>query len=772
MKYVCIDDGAVAELTSGREYQSIDFEEGEKLINALSGKVKFLTNYGKVVLYQDNDGTFLTTGGAWKKKKYLVIDCEQSSLFTQLRSNESLTSFQKLLRFCGKHWSHSTIYNKHTEKLISGSSKAVLFPLRYTANSPFRVVIEREPRKERLKKRGMDGHFLLVYKSGHESGDSLTESADETNFNRVFDKLPDVYETTAEVQKKTFQVNGGQQLESTDLSHTPQTMRPVHMPLIEWMPLLTAKQQKFVISDSRTPHRLTGPAGTGKTLSLMLRTIRILNDAEQRRDTFHALLVTHSEATREAIKNALTSIDLQGFQERDRKQKFVSLSVETLASLCAKYLRQSISESEFIDRDAQDSKQYQKMYIEDSIEKAKESELPSFRSHLSEYFRNQIQSESVEALAELFQHEISVLIKGRAGDSFDVYQKCPTLKYGLPISNDADKGFVFSVFEKYQSRLVDSSQFDTDDVVISAVGQLDTPIWRRRRNREGYDFIAVDETHLFNINELHVFHYFTREVGEFPITFTVDQAQAVGDRGWNDISAITDLFGVDSGTHEENTSYSAIFRNSPAIVDFSHAVLASGATLFTNFSNTLSESQSAFTPEDERKSQPVIFSEHPDDQTMVQEAFRCAEYLQSKTASSRSQVLITSLSDDVLKMLRDYAETSNKPVTVLERRGDFTLVRQAEKSGHMVLGHADFVGGLEFNVVVVVGVDKGRVPHEGETIDSNSRNYASYAAHNRLYVAASRAKYALQLSGVKSRGPSELLRGSSIRKLIEGVPEV
>jgi hypothetical protein len=296
----------------------------------------------------------------------------------------------------------------------------------------------------------------------------------------------------------------------------------------------------------------------------------------------------------------------------------------------------------------------------------------------------------------------------------------------------------------------------------------DTPIWRRRRARDGYDFIAIDETHLFNINELHVFHHFTKDTGALPITFTVDQAQGVGDRGWNDISAFSELFGHTLHDGENNTVVTAVFRNSPQIREFCQSVLASGAMLFTNFENTLTDSQSVFTVEDERKSKPVEYGEFPDDLTMIEGAFAKAEELMSKTGSNRSQVLVTSLCDDVLKALREYAQNNNKPVTYLERRGDFVRVKQAEKAGHLVLGHADFVGGLEFNVVVIVGVDKGRVPHEGETVDSNSRSFASYSAHNRLYVASSRARYALSVLGVKSRGPSVLLDGATANKLIEG----
>ena len=445
----------------------------------------------------------------------------------------------------------------------------------------------------------------------------------------------------------------------------------------------------------------------------------------------------------------------------------VSLSVETLASLCAKFLRQSISITEFVDRDAQDSKIYQEMYIEQAINRTRRDSFPSFSPHLSEEFRLFFQGQSDAQLAPLFQHEISVLIKGRSGDSLDKYKKCPALRYGLPVRNDADKGFAFVVFKEYQRQLEANSQFDTDDVVISAVGQLDTPIWRRRRGRDGYDFIAVDETHLFNINELHVFHHFSRDPNRFPISFTVDQAQGVGDRGWNDVATFNNLFDGTAET-DNTTTVTAVFRSAPAIRDFCHSILASGATLFTNFTNTLEDSHSAFTAEDERRSLPVEYFEYPDDDKMVEEAFQQAEKLSKYTESRKSEVLITTLSDNLLDKLRCYAEKTNKTVTFLERRGDFLQIKKAEKSGHFVLGHADFVGGLEFNAVVIVGVDKGRVPHEGETPDSNSRSYASYAAHNRLYVAASRAKYALYLLGGRARGPSDLLRGAAVNGLING----
>jgi superfamily I DNA and RNA helicase len=40
-----------------------------------------------------------------------------------------------------------------------------------------------------------------------------------------------------------------------------------------WLGLLTEKQKAFVTADLAAPHRIEGPAGTGKTLCLVLKAI-------------------------------------------------------------------------------------------------------------------------------------------------------------------------------------------------------------------------------------------------------------------------------------------------------------------------------------------------------------------------------------------------------------------------------------------------------------------------------------------------------------------
>ena len=156
------------------------------------------------------------------------------------------------------------------------------------------------------------------------------------------------------------------------------------------------------------------------------------------------------------------------------------------------------------------SKNAQLLYVSEAVHEVLARDLETHRRFLSNDFGGFLAQEDEWTISEMVQHEISVLIKGRADEDLDKYRRLPLLSYGLPIRNEADRGFVFVIFLAYQEKLRASAQFDTDDIVLTAIGQLNTPIWRRRRLREGYDSIFIDETHLFNMNVLSVFHYLSR----------------------------------------------------------------------------------------------------------------------------------------------------------------------------------------------------------------------------------------------------------------------
>lgn len=756
MKFIAIEMGALDELVSDRFFQSVEFEPGKTFSAIITGQINQANISPKLSLTKLDDGIFLTVKTIESESRFLVLDLEQSRMFAGISDSDSLFIVQKLMRFAKKIWEGLAL--NFSERIFSGTTKAVLFPFRGYEPSPYRVTIDRDPWGERLAKRGHRGTFLLAYKAGREGGDAAKENAELTNFRKAYEAIPHVRQKLqSEAHGNSAQAASVTQLQVMELQQVQANSSSLYRSLDDWHPLLTTQQKRFVEQPINGPYRIEGAAGTGKTLSLMLKAASALRQAKSEQKNLNIVFVTHSDATKRTIQEVFSVIDTDRFTEADRNVSAQTLKICTLSELCAEELRQSINESEFIDRDAMESKGLQLLYIGEALQEAMEKDFTSHERFLSPELSAFMKAEDRWKVTEMLQHEISVLIKGRASEDLSRYKKLPPLKYGIPISSEADKGFIFTIFRLYQERLGSVGQFDTDDVVLTAIGQLDTPIWRRRRSREGFDAVFIDESHLFNINELHIFHYFTKKEGPYPIIYSVDRSQAVGDKGWTSLDIARTITDQSSDAPEREERMKTIFRSSPDIVNLAFSIVSSGATLFTNFDNPLEAAASAFTDAEERLAVQPFYLNVPNEEAMIEYAFTRAEQLQRELGCKRGEILIVTLDERLLSQLSAYASDKNKAHVLLKRRGDATAVQAANASGQLVIGHADYVGGLEFSAVILVGVDNGRVPPAGEDLIESSKHFLSYAAHNRLYVAVSRAKYRVEILGEKARGPSKLL---------------
>lgn len=756
MRFLLVDQGAAEEIISDRYLQSTEFEPGRALGALLGGEVK------KVVLnprlhFFEHDGGHYILSRAPHVDNALVIDEIEARLFADRSEAEALLIFQKLARFAVRYW--RKLRPNRNETYVLNSTKAVVFPFPISNQTSYRIVIEREPDRKRLERRYSDtAQFLLAYRSGtSEGGLGAAEEAPLTEFRRALKQL-DVFQkqvASSEAQpEKTAEITT---LHVTELSGEPDKVLPPQQGYDRWLTLVTDNQKQFIEEPLTAPHRIEGPAGTGKTLSLILKCISELLKAKSKGEEHRSLFVAHSEATKRTIQELFLANDANNFTTLDRYTSKQSLQITTLHELCAQLLNTEISESEFLDRDAMESKNAQLLYVSEAVHEVLTRDLETHRRFLSSDFAQFLKEVDEWTVSEMIQHEISVLIKGRADEELDKYRRLPFLKYGLPVRNEADRGFVFVIFLAYQEKLRASAQFDTDDIVLTAIGQLNTPIWRRRRQREGHDSIFIDETHLFNMNELSVFHYLSRSESIYPIAYSVDRSQSLGDRGWSDEAVEDTLANARVGEVTNRTLMKSIFRSSPEIVNLAFAVTSSGATLFTNFENPLMYASSAFTDEEERRCSTPAYYSFANDAWMIAGAFSHADEMVNAVEGSKHDILIVAFDPVILEGLIRYASDANKPIEVISQRGDSEVVKRAKRGGRFVVGLADFVGGLEFSGVVLVGVDNGRLPPTRTQTTADSSNFLSYASHGRLYVSIMRAKYRVDILGTDQRGPSRLL---------------
>lgn len=765
-RFILVDGAAADDLVSTRTLQSDDFEHGQILGEVLKGTsvIKQLTP--RAYLVEDEHGLYFLQDSS-KDENILVIDLETAPVFADGSTRDAIIRFQKMLRFARRRW--AKVGPAQNEKLFNGSSKAVVFPYPITTQSSIRMSVEMSPDRHRREKR-TKGIELLVYRIGTNEGGGLQEEASVTNFRKAIEGLGAAKEELRARLRAGSNAPSPSSVDSLSVTRLAEgTVRGAiaGCDFDQWEDYLTDAQKAFIRQELKAPHRIEGPAGTGKTLSLVLKCIYQMRAAKERGEVHSALFVAHSEATRRTIESM--------FDPEKEKERLVptgfalqSVKVTTLHELCGELLRYEISDTELLDRDAFESKQSQLLYTVEALQEVLKADLSSHRAHMSTTFCDFLTSNDEWVVAEMLQHEISVMIKGRADEDLEKYKRLPRLRYGLPVENDGDKAFTFLLFSAYQRRLRASGQFDTDDVVLSALQQLDTPIWRRRREKEGYDSIFVDETHLFNINELSIFHRLTRSANRFPIAYSADVSQSLADKGWADNQLSDALLGSTArDENEKETTFSSIFRCSPEIVNLAFSVTSSGATLFTNFHDPLEAASSAFTEAEERKCQPPRYIMYPTDEAMIGGAFELADALASDMQSSRGDIALIVFGSQLFTETERHARAANKPVELLKHRGDMEVVRQARSSGRFVISTPDYIGGLEFDGVILIGVDKGRVPPKVSSDTADSENFVSYATHQRLYVAITRARYRIALLGVKARGMSEVLSNAETHGLIQ-----
>ena len=760
---ILIDEPALKECVESNVYQSSKFEIGTNLAKALSGDTQVGAISPRIVPRWKRGTLYLLQSRI--ETGYLVIDSQVLESLPQGATKASalddrLLVFQRICRFALKLWNHLSF--SASESWVAKTDRGVVFPYPFSSHTGFRVTLRKGYEDHRLTVRHGTRHLFAFAAGTQEIGNS--NEAQERGYRRAFDELSSL-RTSLEVEIKRIEAVpqdvGYHPLILTEANHTGIKYQSYDT----WLPRLTTEQKLFVCSNDNSPQRVEGPAGTGKTLCLLLRSFFLCKTAHETQEECRVLFVSHSEATRSATAVALDSLGDPFYHHKNRSESLQSIELHTLQQWCGAFLgERDIANSQYLDQDALGSKEMRKLIIQEVVN-TRLSQDPKSLDYLSDECKIFFSKESPEYISELLQHEIGVMIKGRAAENLEAYLQLPLLAYCLPARTENDKRFVYSLYGEYQRQLNQSGVFDTDDIVLSTLGRLNTPIWRRRRTTEGYHAIVIDETHLFNLNELSVFHHLLRNPKTPRIIFSIDRSQAPGERGIT-TRLVREVL-TNSTEEERETRAQLVFRSSPPIVRLAEAITSAGATLFTTFENPLLNVSSVITATDEDLAQDPIYWKCASDLDMCRSVVARTKELCNRLKCPPSDILLVAMTETLLPVIVSQLNAENIKFLQLVHRGDIEIVRQGAKERALILSHPDYVGGLEFKAVLIVGVDEGRVPETEGAVKEESRHFLEFKACNRLYVAVSRARLAVELFYSGERGRSALLENALATKVIQ-----
>ena len=755
IKYLLFDKAAIDILVSTRTFQSIEYTNGMRLVEHALGKLssEILED---INIHYCPDGIIFS--GKWaesdseeqensglKKSKIFCIDLTTCNILSEKdRPSDLFTVLQKSFRVCLKIWNRLPF--GFSERIHE--SKSIVFPFAITDKR--RIVIERSNYLPRLEKRGIVSP-LLAYKYNAEEPRPGVEIADTS----ILRKAGEAYVEVVHMLQIELKANDASTtpVDSSIFNQITATKSVDRDDFMYWdfkrqYDNLT-ETQKYIVDVEATdsPLRIDGPAGTGKTISMILRAYKILKQYKENGKPIKIAFFSHSESTCERNQYVFGLYEESSYFLNEKSPQNITFT--TLLSYCCDYT--GIQKDMLIEKDADEAKTYQLYLVEEILQKAKESHRirtlrPLMSKGLQEIFDDGKTPTAIQCA--LLQHEFSIQIKGRTDCTFDSYCDLESITNGLPCKNKKDKESVFLLFNDYQNFLKSMGNFDVDDVIIEAMSRLNAPIWRRERLDRGFDYLFVDEMHLFNINEQSIFHYLTKNLDprQVPICFALDYSQAIGDRGNIDLDYIEKNF----GDNAERKNYQTVFRNSPQIADFCAALASSGTLMFQeSFSNPYNGVQNNFVEAEESNCELPKLRMYPNDEKMVDSLGNHILEISRKLQCQLGDIAVISFNNMANEDgAEELSAKTGKAFSLLKKRNN--------NMKSIVLASPYEINGLEFKEVILLGVDEGRVPQTAGVSDI-SQHFIKYSAYNILYLASSRAKYQLIILGSKLNGCSSCL---------------
>lgn len=513
-------------------------------------------------------------------------------------------------------------------------------------------------------------------------------------------------------------------------------------------------QRRILSSDALEHHplRIIGPGGSGKTLLMQLLALRRLEKSNQTGQAIRILYIVHNQAMQRKVEQRLT---LLANDESNISNHVESIQVTTLLEYGRKEL--NLDPTTVIDPDAHTAKAFQLERVTEALqEELSQTKTIKAGTLISTVARRQ---EFLPVLALLIVVEISSVIKGHGleNDRRRYVQSERKLSRFHGILDPSEREFVFNVFQRYHRSVFEQFEvLDTDDVAISLLGRLRTPMWELKRKKLGFDYIFVDETQQFNENERRIFPYLTNASKPYvPIALALDQAQDV----FGQASAGLATLGI---TNIANESLSSIHRSTRAIVKLAFFVIQRSTDLFgPDFPDFTSIADRM-----ERDTHPL--ASLPEvvqlDKSSPPLAAVVMEIVANLRKSKLRQVAVLCHAEQYWIPLENALRDSDLPLHVMLERGE----RLPPEQPLVVLARPLQAGGQEFDAVVMVGLEQGITPPriaDNEALSSAVEQQAI----REMYLGITRARYRVNIVVSTGSSLTPILRDAEKQQLLHRI---
>ncbi|MCP9319080.1 UvrD-helicase domain-containing protein [Acetobacter persici] len=508
----------------------------------------------------------------------------------------------------------------------------------------------------------------------------------------------------------------------------------------EWLPLLSLAQRDFVDRDIVGPLRVRGAAGTGKTLAMVMKVLKIAKDAGE--NPKRILFLTHSWAMAGQIDEMIRSIG-RDIPTASLVDVYPLLTISNQRDYSAIGRRSLGLDSDSGKRDAL-------KIISTIVDQFVASDWVAYRSGCSPSFVEQFEALPNSDLRRNLSWDILVefgcvlAAQGMLGRDRDRerYMRVRRVGYMMPIVTSTEREVIFRLWVKFLAHLKAEGLIAADQIVSDYLNALQTFYWEAKREKEGYDYVFVDEMHLFNAQERLVFHNLLADGDAVPkVVLALDPKQSprevfaeiVEDRDKKNNS----VYARAGLPNPEKVDFVEIYRYTNEISILAKAVIDTVPALDMGEDWDIPGGSSVI----ESGPTPVYYLEQ-NTMGVFKRAMKVAKKQQFTARKRGGQVAILCMDYEKFHTYQN-AATGQYPrdVFVIKSRDDVEQLRYMNR--RIVFSTPEYVAGLQFDSVVLADVNGDLVP------DTNYKGHQERRFLSELYLGISRAQRELTLIASK-----------------------
>ncbi|MFB0769232.1 UvrD-helicase domain-containing protein [Aeromonas salmonicida] len=514
---------------------------------------------------------------------------------------------------------------------------------------------------------------------------------------------------------------------------------------------LTLEQRIFVDKPYDGPVRLKGAAGTGKTISLVIKMIRDAYFFEEKKQHFKIGFVAHSAATVDLVRSISESLDHQGVLYN--KDNYCHIEIKTLYDLAQENLRFDLDHLNPLSSDGKEGRQLQYELITSCLKVMWTS--PILKARFSDItpdlmlkWNDTINNSSDLLVIEIMNEFASVLDADsiRAEDEKgEQYAKSSANRrnWMMNLPTESDRRFVLEVHKQYRKELGEMNALSIDQMIADFNSFLDSNRWDRIRQKNGYDALFVDELHYFTAIErqtlnkvIKINHDQFGKPSRPAIFMAYDLKQSTKDSFIHYGEPNNNLFAIEGLRNSQLVEFNKVFRYTNEIKELLTDIDAKFPAI------DIAEDWSKYNGESDSSGPKPISIIYNNNADLINSVYKKAHEVARTIKGGGRRVAVLCVSE---KMFHAYCEqySGDKKVLIISDREPSAELRHAGK--RFILSMPEYVAGLQFDTVFLIHCDQSEAPEDASI--GLRRQFIS-----SIYLGASRAERILEVLSSQHRG--------------------